>query len=238
MTVPELAAALAASGSKRLKDAEKADGGMARLLAGAGTAQLLAAADLAAPAGTPGAVAPIAAAGPEASTSAGTSTPGTPDPGTPPTSCPTASPATPGAGTALAAVATAEQEAVYGYQAALTRLPPAEAAPASEFLDRHQDLAADAEAYSRLHCGAPLPQQPGYVLDAGFLAAPAAGLARLEAATLTAYGDVVALADGATRVWAVSALQSAAARTRHWGADPGPVPGLVLDEARLPLLPD
>ncbi|HCB56800.1 MAG TPA: DUF4439 domain-containing protein, partial [Arthrobacter bacterium] len=50
-TVPGLAAALQASGAQRLKDAETADGGMARLLAGAGIAQLLAAGDLATVAG-------------------------------------------------------------------------------------------------------------------------------------------------------------------------------------------
>jgi hypothetical protein len=232
VTVTELAAALAASGSARLEDAENADGGMARLLAGAGTAQLLAARDLAAAAGVPDPVAPVAAAGPASSTSATT-----PDPETAPASCPTAPPAGPDAGTALAAASTAEQEAVYGYQAALTRLSPAEAGPASEFLNRHQDLAADAEAYSRLYCGTPAPQQPGYVLGPDFLAAPAAGLAQLEAATLPAYGNVVALTNGPTRAWALAALQSAAARTLHWGGDPGPVPGLALDEARLPHLP-
>jgi hypothetical protein len=232
MTAPELAAALAASGSARLEDAKSADGGMARLLAGAGTAQLLAARDLAAAAGVPDPVAPAAAAGPASSPSATA-----PDPATAPSSCPTAPPAGPDAGTALAAASTAEQEAVYGYQAALTRLPPAEAGPASEFLARHQDLAADAEAWGRLHCGTVPPQQPGYVLDAGFLAAPAPGLAQLEAATLPAYGDVVALAEGPARTWALQALQSAAARTLHWGGDPGPVPGLALDEAQLPLLP-
>ncbi|WP_258805432.1 ferritin-like domain-containing protein [Pseudarthrobacter sp. NS4] len=226
MTMAGLATALAASGSQRLKDAETADGGMARLLAGAGTAQLLAARDLAAAAGAPEAVAGYGRAAANA-----------PEPGTPPTPCPSVPPAATGPGTALAAAAVAEQEAVYGYQAALTRLPPAEAGPASEFLDRHQVLAVDAEALSRLYCGTPPPQQPGYVLDAGFLAAPAAGLARLEAATLPAYGDVVALTHGPARAWALSAMQSAADRALHWGGDPGPVPGLALDEAQLPPLP-
>jgi hypothetical protein len=226
VTMAGLATALAASGSQRVKDAETADGGMARLLAGAGTAQLLAARDLAAAAGTPDAVAQYDQAAANA-----------PEPGEPPAPCPSDPPDGPAPGPALATAAMAEQEAVYGYQAALTRLPPAEAGPASEFLERHQALAADAEALSRSYCGAPPPQQPGYVLDAGFLAAPAAGLARLEAATLPAYGDVVALTQGPARAWALSAMQSAAARTLHWGGDPGPVPGLVLDEAQLPPLP-
>jgi hypothetical protein len=59
-TVSGLAAALQASGVQRLKDAETADGGMARLLAGAGTAQLLAAEDLAPAAGIALAPLPVA----------------------------------------------------------------------------------------------------------------------------------------------------------------------------------
>jgi hypothetical protein len=120
----------------------------------------------------------------------------------------------------------------------LARLPADAAGPASEFLRRHQDLVEDAEAASRLRCAVPPPQEPGYVLEPGFLAAPAAGLARLEAATLPAYGDVVALTDGSARTWAITGLQAAAERTVHWGGDPGAVPGILLDEARLPLLPE
>jgi hypothetical protein len=126
---------------------------------------------------------------------------------------------------------------VYGYQAALTRLPPEAAGPASEFLAQHQDLAGQAEEHGRMQCVTLPPQPPGYVLDQGFLDAPAAGLARLEADTLPPYGDVVALAEGATRAWALSALQEAARRAQHWGAGPDPLPGLVLDEGQLPQLP-
>lgn len=236
VTLPDFAAALAASGQQRLKDAETADGGMARLLAGSGTAQLLAAEQLGAR-GAPaqegqaqeGKLSPIGevtAPGPGSTEPAGAS----------------ACPATPAAGSisvgaALAAAAEAELEAVYGYQAALTRLPPEAAPQASEFLAQHQDLADQAGAYSLMHCGAPSPQPPGYVLDQGFLESPAAGLARLEAATLPAYGDIVAITDSTTRAWALSALQGAARRAQHWGADANPLPGLVLDEAQLPQLP-
>ncbi|PTT64556.1 DUF4439 domain-containing protein, partial [Arthrobacter sp. HMWF013] len=52
-TAAEFAGALQTSAARRLKDAETADGGMARLLAGAGTAQLLAAEDVAEAAGAP-----------------------------------------------------------------------------------------------------------------------------------------------------------------------------------------
>lgn len=227
----ELVRALAGSGTSRLKDAETADGGMARLLAGTGTAQLLAAARLASAAGVP---VPQETAGP-----------GTEGQAAAPAASPCPSPSTPAAApasavsfpAALAAAVSAEQQAVYGYQAALPRLAPADAGPASEFLGAHQQLAGAAVERLRLACGTDVPQQPGYVLDPGFLAAPAAALGRLEAATLVAYGDLVAAAQGQDRKWALAALQSAAARALQWGADPGPVPGLALDAGQLPALP-
>jgi hypothetical protein len=218
-TVAEFAAGLGASGRERLKDAETADGGMARLLASAGTAQLLAAERLGA---------------------AATETPGWTAPEGKPTApaCPATPPTTGSSlGAALIAAAGAELETVYGYQAALTRLPPEAAGPASGFLAEHQDLAAQAGEYGLMQCGTVPPQPPGYVLDQEFLDAPAAGLAALEADTLPSYGDIVALADGATRAWALSALQGAARRAQHWGAVPDPLPGLVLNEGDLPPLP-
>lgn len=265
VTAAGLATALSASGLERLRDAETADGGMARLLAGAGTAQVLAAQELAVAAGSPDAVA-VPGAGPgvpggtaptarAADPGAAPAASGSPGDGTaavcpfvPSAQAPAGEQAQPeeqvpspepaGPGSALAALSAAELEAVYGYQAALARLPADAAGAAAEFLGRHQDLVEDAEAASRLHCAVPPAQEPGYVLEPGFLAAPAAGLARLEAATLPAYGDVVALTDGSARAWAIAGLQAAAARTVHWGGDPGAVPGMLLDEARLPLLPE
>ena len=236
MGAAELVQALAASGAARLKDAETADGGMARLLAGTGTAQLLAAGRLAAATGVP---APQAPASGDQTLPRGAAT-------APPCAAPTDPAAThqsPWSGApadtqqALAAATAAEQQAIYAYQAALPRLAPAEAGPASAFLDQHKGLAAAAEARFRLACGASVPQQPGYILDGSFLAAPAEGLGRIEASTLASYGDVVALSQGQDRVWALSALQSAAGRAARWGADTGPVPGLTLDVGQLPALP-
>lgn len=231
----ELVQALANSGTARVKDAETADGGMARLLAGTGTAQLLAAGRLAAATGVP---APQGPAGTQQEASAAAATaspcPSSSEPAAPKATGPDAAASV---GQALAAAITAEQQAAYGYQSALPRLTPAEAGPASEFLLRHKEQAAAAAERLRSACGAPLPQQPGYVLEPGFLAAPAAGLGKLEAATLAAYGDVVAVSQGQDRRWALSALQSAASRAQRWGADPGPVPGLRLDIDQLPPLP-
>jgi hypothetical protein len=231
VTVAEFAADLAASGRQRLKDAETADGGMARLLAGAGTAQLLAAERL----GVAGSreTEPQETARQDATLPA-PACPATPSPAN---SASTSPPAAANLGTALAAAAGAELETVYGYQAALTRLPPEAAGPASEFLAQHQGLAAQADGYALAQCGMLPPQPPGYVLAPGFLDAPVSGLAALETDTLPSYGDVVALADGPTRAWALSALQEAARRAQHWGAVPNPLPGLVLEERQLPPLP-
>ena len=227
----ELAAALSASGNRRLTDALEADGGMARLLAGAGAAQLLAAQDVAAYAGVPPKELPGRQEHPDPSA---LPAPATEECASP---VPSGEGKGEGVGAALTAALESERETVYGYQAALTRLDPAAAAQASGLLAEHLVLADEAEGYAALHCAALPPTQPGYVLDAAFLDAPAAGLARLESGILTAFGDVVALSTGPTRAWAVQALVAAARRTVLWGRDPGAVPGLALEAARLPPLP-
>jgi hypothetical protein len=235
----ELATALHASGAQRLRDAETADGGIARLLAGTGTAQLLAAEEMAAAAGTvvdslPGRTLPGSVPSSPALSSPAASSAESPAAG-----C-TATATSGGADLAssFTSVARAELELVYAYQAALTRLPPASVAPASDFLTQHEDLSREAEAAAAARCAALPPTPAGYALDAAFLADPAAALGVLEAGTLPAYGDLVALSAGAERAWALAALQSAARRAAHWGASPGPVPGMVLDAPALPALPD
>ncbi|GAC1368577.1 MAG: hypothetical protein NVSMB43_02610 [Pseudarthrobacter sp.] len=240
----ELANALHTSGAQRLRDAEKADGGIARLLAGTGIAQVLAAEELAATTGTtldtlpgrsqPGSVPPSSPAAPTlaAPTASASSA----------ASSPAASCSATGAGPAdlassITSVARAELELVYGYQAALTRLPPRSVAPASDFLTQHQGLRREAWAAAGSHCAALPPTPAGYALDAAFLADPAAELGALEAGTLPVYGDLVALSAGADRTWALAALESAARRTAYWGAATGPVAGMVLDESGLPPFP-
>ncbi|BAS08251.1 hypothetical protein AHiyo4_16730 [Arthrobacter sp. Hiyo4] len=141
-------------------------------------------------------------------------------------------------GSALASAVQGELELVYAYQAALTRLDSGSAAQASTFLAQHGVLRGEAEAMGRSRCAMVPPRQPGYVLSQAFLADPADGLGTLEAGILPVLGDVVALSTGRERVWALSALQSAARRTVHWRGSPGPVPGMVLDEALLPPLPE
>jgi hypothetical protein len=237
-TAAALATELAASASQRLADAAVADGGMARLLAGVGTAQLLQASSLAATAGVPA--------------------PAVPDPAAPPLSgaCPSApaSPSSPpasseaaasagkdtGAATlpgALAAIMRTELETVYGYQVALTRLSGDAAASASQQLARHEALAAGAEALSRMHCAAAPAREAGYTMAPAFLASPAAGLGGLEASALTVYGDLVALSEGQTREWAISGLVGAARRSALWGAETGALPGLAADPEAFPELP-
>lgn len=237
-TVAGLAASLAGSGRQRLADAATADGGMARLLAAVGTAQLLQSSALAAAAGAPD----PAAGAPDPRPAAAHPAPG---------SCPaaTASPSSApvndggtaagnaGLPGALAAVISTEQETMYGYQVALTRLDGAAAKSAAEQLARHETLLAGAESLSRSQCAAIPPPEPGYALDPAFLASPGPGLAALEGASLPAYGDLVALSDGDARQWAIAGLLGAARRAALWGASAAALPGLDVDPASFPTLP-
>lgn len=239
----ELANALHTSGAQRLSDAEKADGGIARLLAGTGIAQVLAAEELAARTGTtlgtlpgrsqPGSVPPSPAAPNLAANTASASSAAS----SPAASCSATEAGPADLASSFASVARAELELVYAYQAALTRLPPGSVAPASDFLAHHQGLRREAGAAAGAHCGTLPPTPAGYALDAAFLADPAAELGALEAGTLPAYGDLVALSAGADRAWALAALEAAARRTAYWGAATGPVAGMVLDESDLPPFP-
>jgi hypothetical protein len=221
---------------------------MARLLSAVGTAQLLQATTLAQAAGTPPpALQAPAATQRNAATACSVATPsgsstGSEDgaqPGNGGQPTPTADPA--GSATLAAAldrVVRTEVETVYGYQVALTRLDGSAADQAAALLATHETLVGQAETYTRVQCASVPPREPGYTLGTSFLQKPAAGLASLEAGTLPVYGDLVALSDGETRRWAVSSLVAAARRTMRWGSDPGPVPGIVLDTALLPELPE
>ena len=237
-TAAALATELAASASQRLADAAVADGGMARLLAAVGTAQLLQASSLAAAAGAPAPAAPDPAA-PQLS-GACPSAPASPSTSASSSQAPDSAGAETGAATlpgALAATVRTELETVYGYQVALTRLGGDAAASASQQLARHEALAAGAEALSRMHCAAVPSREAGYTMAPEFLASPAAGLGGLEASALTVYGDLVALSEGQTRQWAISGLVGAARRSALWGAETGVLPGLAADPAAFPELP-
>ena len=252
-TAPSLAAGLSASGRLRLTHAQTADGGMARLLAAVGTAQLVQAVALAEASGTPVPALPPAPAGPRAlaaacqpsahpapssapaGQAAATVAPVSAEGAAPPTG--DASDASTTA--ALGRVVRTEVETVYGYQVALTRLEGQAAGQlARDLLARHEALVDEAETHSRAYCAPVPPREPGYALDASFLKNPATGLASLEAGTLPVYGDLVALSAGPTRQWAIASLLGAAQRAVRWGSDPGPVPGLVLDTSQLPPLPE
>jgi hypothetical protein len=234
-SAPQLAAALSASSNRRLKDAEAADGGMARLLAAVGTAQLLQASSLATAVGAPAPEPPAPAE--QASAPAAVSPPASAR------SCLAATPSAAAGGTAtsesaLAMTVKTEAETVYGYQVALARLDGSAAGSASQLLARHEAVLAEAEALSRAACANIPPREAGYTLGPLFLEQPAAGLGSLEAGTLPVYGDLVALSDGSTRQWAISGLLAAANRAALWGADSGPLPGIVVDTAQLPQLPE
>jgi hypothetical protein len=225
--------ALTSSASRRLADATNADGGMARLLAAVGTAQLLESSRLAATWGLPVPATPAEAGAaptppPSCPASPGTSTTA-PTPGTAPTTADFPA--------ALAAVVSSEQEAIYAYQVALTKLDAKASATAATWLSRHQELLRGAEAQGRLHCIATPPREAGYRLPATFAGNPALALGSMEASSLTAYADLVALSGGATRQWAIDGLVDAAKRSQAWGAPVGAFAGLSIDNAELPPLP-
>jgi hypothetical protein len=241
-TKADFLTALSRSASQRLADAGNSDGGTARLLAAVGTAQLLESARLARAWGLP------APAGP----SLALPTPALPTPVSSPAAAPsctgdggTTAAATAGgqanpadAGDALAAVVSAEQRAVYLYQVALTRLDGAAAVTAAADLSRHQDLLHEAEGRARQHCTEPPPREAGYRLPAGLASHAAAALGEQESAALPAYGELLALSDGATRQWAMAGLLEGARRMESWGASPEALPGLSVDPAALPELPE
>jgi hypothetical protein len=235
VTAAGLVPALAASGRQRLADAAVTDGGMARLLAAVGTAQLLQASALAAATGTAPPAADVTAPQPSGtcpSAAAGSGQDATGDPAAPGGSGASSPGVTVGA--ALAAVVRTEAQTIYGYQVALPRLGRDAAKSAAVQLAHHEALLRSAESLTRLNCSAVPPREAGYTLSQSFLASPATGLGSLEAAALPPYGDLVALSGGKTRQWAVAALLDSGRRTVLWGADPGALPGL--DRASIPSL--
>jgi hypothetical protein len=110
-------------------------------------------------------------------------------------------------------------------------------AAAATWLARHQEQLRDAEAQGRLHCIDTPPREAGYRLPATFAAKPVATLGTLEASSLPAYADLVALSEGEMRQWAIEGLVDAAKRSQAWGTPVGPLPGLLIDNAALPPLP-
>lgn len=242
-SIPSLLAGLVASAGERLSDANEADGGTSRLLAAVGTGQLLQAESLAAAAGVAVPEGPARRPDPSlptVSTSANSATRiagaglGTAVP--PGEDCQVR--ASVELAAAVTAVLEAERQAGYAYQVALPRMIGDAAGQAAMFQEDHNNLAAGAEALMADYCIEPSTAAPGYALGAGFLANPAAGLGALETGALAAYGDLVAFTDGTGRGWAVQALLDTAQRAHRWGADPGPLPGLSVDPAALPPLPE
>jgi len=225
---------LAVSGRKRLAAAREADGGIARLLASVGTAQLLRAETLAAQWQLPlpgdpsaGTKAPLPSTVPAA----------TPTAAACPSVSPTPEPSSATTDAALAAAVRSQQEAVYAYQVALKRLDNSAGTAAARDLEVHVLLLRQAEALTRANCGDVPVSTAGYQLPDLFAKDPAAALAALETSSLPGLGDLVALSTGETRGWAVDALLAATRRSLAWGAALPALPGLKLDAEGLPPLP-
>lgn len=225
---------LSASGRKRLADAREADGGMARLLAAVGTAQLIHSERLAAAWQLPLPADPSSAA----MTVAPTTVPAaTPTAAACPSVSPTPKPSSATTDSALAAAVRSQQEAVYAYQVALKRLDASAATGATKDLQVHALLLRQAEALTRANCADVPPASAGYQLPELFAKDPAAALGALEASSLPGFADLVALSTGETRAWAVDGLLAAARRSVAWGAALAALPGITFDAGQLPALP-
>ncbi len=218
---------LSRSGQQRLTDARGSDGGMARLLAAVGSAQLLSAEKLAAAWKLPAPTLPTTSRVPATAPAAG--------------SCPSASPS-PDADaattdTALASLVRAQHEAVYVYQVAVKKLGASSVPAAARDLEVHEVLLRQAEDLTGVNCGDVPAGEAGYRLPAKFAKDPAAALADLEASSLPRFGDLVALSTGGTRDWAIDGLLAAGRRSSAWGAALPALPGFELDAGDLPALP-
>lgn len=220
---------LAISGWKRLADARTADGGMARLLAAVGSAQLLQAEKLAAEWQLPL---------PDQTTVLETKAPAaTPLAASCPTAIPTPEPTSATTDTALAAVVRSQHEAIYVYQVALKRLDETKSAAAAKHLQVHEALLQQAESLTSANCSDVPTSEAGYRVPEQLTQDPATFLGAVEVASLPRFGDLVALSTDDTRTWAVDGLVAAARRSMAWGAPLPPLPGLMLDAGELPSLP-
>lgn len=228
-------AELAASAGERLKDAEEADGATARLLAAAGTGQLLEARSLATLSGVPlPAAATVEPVEIPAPTAPATVAPPTAEPSP---ACSSPASASAEAAAALTAVLEAERQGDYGYTVALPRLPAEAVSVAEAAWLEHRVQAGEATSLLSRYClDAPAPAA-GYALGTEFLASSAGALAALEAGALPLYGDLVAFSEGTVRQWAVRSLLEGAERASGWGADTGALPGVAVQDAELPRLP-
>lgn len=225
---------LALSGRKRLAAAREADGGIARLLASVGTAQLLHAETLAAQWQLP--------------------LPVEPPHGQQDTACFDGSGGDANRG--ILSLSQPHTEALVGnYRCCAccgspfttrsgVRLPgrPEKAGEqcrhrCGKGLEVHVLLLRQAEALTRANCGDVPATTAYYQLPELFAQDPATALAALETSSLPRFGDLVALSTGETRGWAVDGLLAAARRSVAWGASLPALPGLKLDADTLPSLP-
>ncbi len=203
---PDVVARLGAATATALRDAARAGGPTARLLASVGAARAVLAARLAAAVGISAPARPV-----------------TDDDGA------TAA-TTPDAPSAATAAVTGERAAAYGYGVLATRLGGQARERAVTVLGEHT-RAADALAAAAQRAGAevaataapPAWQVPGPVADT---AAAVALATDLEQRTAAAHADLVAASAGGLRAAAVEALVAAAGRRAAWTGTVEALPGL------------
>ncbi len=239
-TTANFTAALAASANVLLGDSLTAEGAVGRTFASAGTNRLLLASALDKLLGRPTPQSPYLSAT------------GLPAPDAP--ACRKTKEPQPGASAdaALTAAVRAEQQAVYAYQVAGSRLAEPAFGRAAELAGVHRNSLELLNGELARHCLPAVPAVPGFVLAPDFTGAPAAALATLEGQLALVYADVAALsapvpvasgvpsapATGATqgpvpadraltlREIAVTGLVGSALRQQEWGGALGALPGI------------
>ncbi|RAN75914.1 hypothetical protein B5P43_24965 [Bacillus sp. SRB_336] len=211
MTTAGFAQALGGSAGTLLADAVTADAALGRTFAAAGTNRLLLASALnrrlgrAAPASPylPAVVQPVPAAS---------------------ATCTSTREPQDGANldTALTAASRAEQQAVYAYQVAGSRLAEPGLSRAVELAAVHESRLELLNAGLAGRCLPAVAAVPGFALSRDFTQAPAAALAKLEGELVLVYGDLAALSAPAAVRPAVAPATNAAAANAAPNAAPKP----------------
>ncbi|WP_449372367.1 DUF4439 domain-containing protein [Arthrobacter psychrolactophilus] len=181
-TLSDFVVALNASGGELLSSALTAEQALGRVFAAAGTSQLLQAQNLSSAAGStsPGSrFLPVrvdfaAPKGPECKSVLEPRSGVTID-------------------SALRAAALGEQQAVYAYQVATTRLSEPQFSTSAALLARHQTKLKVLNEELKVRCLPQAEAAAGYTLDPQFTTSPAPALAALEADLTRLYADLAAL---------------------------------------------
>ncbi|MFC8302130.1 DUF4439 domain-containing protein [Specibacter sp. NPDC057265] len=181
-TLTSLLTGLTGSGEKLMQDALTAERAMGRVFAAVGTSQLLEAQELGAAAGVTVPASAFLSAQHDFAMPQGPQCSSTLEPRSGVT-----------VDSALRAAALGEQQAVYGYQVAASRLDEPQQAMAINFLARHQKKLDLLNAELTVRCLQAALPVAGFELDPSFTTTPLDALARLESELAAIHAGLVAL---------------------------------------------